>query len=415
MKVAVIGAGASGLISAKVLSDEGVNYDVFEINDQVGGTWVYTENTVDKYGLPVSSSMYRDLRTNLPKEVMEFSEYHYDIENVSYITPSQVLDYLQSFCNEYNLKDHIKLEHLVTKVSKTNGGWLLTAKDLKHGTENTAFYDAVFVCNGHYSLPNYPEVEVKEPFQGLSLHSHYFKTPDIFDNKTVLVIGMGPSAQDITFNIHPNSKQIYLSHHCPEEVKLLFPEDIIHKPDVKAIEGSTVHFVDGTEVEVDAILYCTGYKYNFPFLDENCGIQINNNYISPLYKQVFSITHPTMVFIGLPFRSFLFPMFEIQAKCALNVLTGAVNLPSKEEMLEDMKSWEKLQISRGYSENKFHMISDNVYEYFRGVEKAGQVSSPCPDLLFKIFYRCGNSRKKDLVKYRNEVFKIIDAENFIIE
>ncbi|CAH1395215.1 unnamed protein product [Nezara viridula] len=415
MKVAVIGAGASGLISAKVLSEKGINYDVFETGDQVGGTWIYSENTVDKHGLPVASSMYRDLRSNLPKEVMEFSEYHYNIENVSYITRSQVLDYLQSFCNEYNLKENIKLEHLVTKVSRTEGGWLLTAKDLNHGTESIMFYDAVFICIGHYSLPNYPEVEVKESFTGLSLHSHYYKTPDIFDNKIVLVIGMGPSATDITFNIHPNSKQIYLSHHCSEEIKQLFPEDIIHKPDVKAIEGKTVYFEDDTNAEVDAILYCTGYKYSFPFLDESCGIKVYNNYVSPLYKQVFSITHPTMIFIGIPFMAFVIRMFEIQARCALNALTGIANLPPREEMLEDMKSWEKVQISRGYSENKFHMISDYVYQYFRDLEKVGNVTPPCPDVLFKLFYTSGKNRKNNLLKYRDIVFKIIDAENFIIK
>ena len=62
MKVAIIGAGASGLISAKVLSEEDINYDIFDCNNEVGGTWIYTEKTTDKYGLPVTSSMYRDLR-----------------------------------------------------------------------------------------------------------------------------------------------------------------------------------------------------------------------------------------------------------------------------------------------------------------------------------------------------------------
>lgn len=84
-------------------------------------------------------------------------------------------------------------------------------------------------------------------------------------------------------------------------------------------------------------------------------------------------------------------------------------------MLEDMKGWEKLQISRGYSENKFHMISDCIYQYFREVEKVGNVTSPCPDLLFKIYCRSTQNRKNDLVKYRNEVFKIIDADNFIVK
>uniref|UniRef100_A0A8D9C0F0 Uncharacterized protein n=1 Tax=Cacopsylla melanoneura TaxID=428564 RepID=A0A8D9C0F0_9HEMI len=38
--------------------------------DNVGGTWVYTEQTGrDQYGLPVHSSMYKRLKTNLPKEI----------------------------------------------------------------------------------------------------------------------------------------------------------------------------------------------------------------------------------------------------------------------------------------------------------------------------------------------------------
>lgn len=63
-KVCIVGAGAAGLCAAKHLA-ENSNFEitVYEQTNDVGGTWVYKEATgVDENGLPVHSSMYRDLR-----------------------------------------------------------------------------------------------------------------------------------------------------------------------------------------------------------------------------------------------------------------------------------------------------------------------------------------------------------------
>lgn len=60
------------------------------------------------------------------------------------------------------------------------------------------------------------------------------------------------------------------------------------------------------------LLGLSGYYYDFPFLDETCDIAVDDNYVRPLYKQMINIKHPTMAFIGIPFRSFIFPLFEIQ-------------------------------------------------------------------------------------------------------
>lgn len=49
-----------------------------------------------------------------------------------------------------------------------------------------------------------------------------------------------------------------MSHHGPDHVLHQFPENVIHKPDIKIIEGRTIYFEDGSDVNVDAILYCTG-------------------------------------------------------------------------------------------------------------------------------------------------------------
>jgi len=83
LKICVIGAGAAGLCAARHLlrrqellvggggGAPAASVTVFEAGEAVGGTWIYS----DEFGDGVHSSMYRDLKTNLPKEVMAFPDF----------------------------------------------------------------------------------------------------------------------------------------------------------------------------------------------------------------------------------------------------------------------------------------------------------------------------------------------------
>nr|CAI5860530.1 unnamed protein product [Callosobruchus analis] len=63
MKVAVIGAGASGLCASKRVKDLGFECDVFDMKDTIGGVWVYSEEVgVDEYGYTIHTPMYKKLR-----------------------------------------------------------------------------------------------------------------------------------------------------------------------------------------------------------------------------------------------------------------------------------------------------------------------------------------------------------------
>ncbi|KAK0586233.1 hypothetical protein LWI29_003219 [Acer saccharum] len=93
--VAVIGAGASGIVAARELRREGHNVVVFEKDNQIGGTWVYTHRVeTDPIGLDpdreiIHSSLYCSLRTNLPREVMGYTDYPFVPRNSGSEDPRQ--------------------------------------------------------------------------------------------------------------------------------------------------------------------------------------------------------------------------------------------------------------------------------------------------------------------------------------
>ncbi len=73
--------------------------------------------------------------------------------------------------------------------------------------------------------------------------------------------------------------------------------DIAVKPNIDRFAGGrTVRFVDGSEEEIDLVVYCTGYKITFPFLDPEVFAAPDNR--MPLYRRVVSVEHPGLYFIG---------------------------------------------------------------------------------------------------------------------
>lgn len=63
LNIAIVGAGAAGLVSAKHAIALGNNVTVFEQEAQLGGTWFYTNETgKNQFGQDIHTSMYRDLR-----------------------------------------------------------------------------------------------------------------------------------------------------------------------------------------------------------------------------------------------------------------------------------------------------------------------------------------------------------------
>ena len=79
--------------------------------------------------------------------------------------------------------------------------------------------------------------------------------------------------------------------------------------------GDTLTLKDGSTISADALIMATGYKHTLPFIDEKCGIKVEDNLVSPLYKHLINIVHPTMCLMGVPALVIHFPNFYVQVKC----------------------------------------------------------------------------------------------------
>jgi dimethylaniline monooxygenase (N-oxide forming) len=120
---------------------------------------------------------------------------------------------------------------------------------------------------------------------------------------------------------------------------------IVIKRDIEHIGQRTVTFKDGETIEVDAIIFATGYSISFPFLNKT-NITVGQDNDISLFKFVWNPdlmkdnTPPTLAFIGLvqPFGAIM-PIAEIQARWITRVWAGEVGLPTADEQRADISEY----------------------------------------------------------------------------
>ncbi|KAL4332529.1 hypothetical protein GQ457_07G010530 [Hibiscus cannabinus] len=389
--VAVVGAGAAGLVAARELRRDGHSVVVFERGNEVGGTWVYTPHVEpDPLGLDpkrpiVHSSLYSSLRTNLPREVMGFMDFPFVTRPGESRDPRrfpghrEVLLYLKDFAREFGVEEMVRFETEVVKVRISESGkWNVQSKkttcfsnENEHKSKvefDDEIYDAVVVCNGHYAEPRIAEIPGINSWPGKQMHSHNYRTPEPFRDQVVILIGSSSSAVDICREVAAVAKEVHVaSRSVADETYTKQPgyDNLwLHSMIDNARDDGTVVFRNGKLVLADVIMHCTGYKYHFPFLDTKGIVTVEDNRLGPLYKHVFppALT-PYLSFIGIPWKIVPFPLFELQSKWVAGVLSGRITLPSQKEMMEDINSFYSMLEAAGIPKWYTHCIGESQFEY----------------------------------------------------
>jgi hypothetical protein len=143
--------------------------------------------------------------------------------------------------------------------------------------------------------------------------------------------------------------------------------DIVVKPTIDLFDGDRVFFVDGSAEPVDVVIYCTGYKISFPFLDEAL-TGAGGNHIS-LYRRIVPPKLPGLYFIGLvqPIGA-LMPIAEIQSEWVADLLQGHAQLPPEQQMNREIARYQAATAKR-YGRSARHTIQVDFLPYVREIRR----------------------------------------------
>ncbi len=416
-RVAILGAGPSGLAqlrafeAAQRAGAEMPEIVCFEKQGDWGGMWNYTWRTgLDAYGEPVHGSMYRYLWSNGPKEGLEFADYsfeeHFGREIPSY-PPREVLrDYIMGRVKQSGVRKYIRFNTAVRWVdySEETGKFTVTVKDLKQDVLQSEEFDYVVVATGHFSTPNVPYFEGLERFPGRVLHAHDFRDAREFEGKNLLLIGSSYSAEDIGTQCYKyGAKSITFSYRSGP-MGFDWPEGFKEVPLLTKVEGKTAYFKDGTQQEVDAIILCTGYLHNFPFLPDHLRLRTRNRlYPAGLYKGIFWLDNPKLMYLGMQDQYYTFNMFDAQAWYARDVMLGRMELPDAAAMKADSEAWHRREERLADADQEIDFQRDYVRELIDAtdyptfdVEGAAEI--------FKAWQR---DKKEDIMNFRDKSYRSV--------
>ncbi|XP_042533291.1 flavin-containing monooxygenase 5-like [Dipodomys spectabilis] len=210
-RIAVIGAGISGLGAIKCCLDEDLEPTCFERNDDIGGLWKFQKNPSEK--MP---SIYKSVTINTSKEMMCFSDFPIPDHFPNYMHNTKLMDYFRMYAKHFGLLNYICFKTKVCSVRKrpdfsTSGQWDVVVE--MNEKQETLVFDGILVCSGHHTDPYLPLHSFPgiEKFEGCYFHSREYKSPEDFVGKRIIVVGIGNSGVDIAVELSSVAKQVFLS------------------------------------------------------------------------------------------------------------------------------------------------------------------------------------------------------------
>lgn len=277
--VVVIGGGQSGLAVGYYLRRSGLTYVILDRESNGGGAWQHMWKSLRLFSPAQWSS--------LPGVIMSGGPDYYPTRN-------ETIEYLRQYENKYQL--NVKRPVTVTRVTKSNGHF-----DIETNSEK---FQALAVVNatGVFTNPVIPALPGLDQFKGTILHSSEYVSPEKFKGQTVAVVGEGNSGAQVLAELSTVANAAWVTLKEPQflpdhvdgrflfdaatqmyEAKLKGKDyqppslgQIVMVPPVKEarergvfkkhlgaiheVTSDSLRWNDGTNIKVDAIIFCTGFK-----------------------------------------------------------------------------------------------------------------------------------------------------------
>jgi Flavin-binding monooxygenase-like len=411
----IIGAGACGLAVAKTFAERGIPFDCFETLADIGGIW----NPDSPH------AVYGSTYLNSSKKLSRYPDYSFPEEWPHYVSRAQAQEYLRAYAREFGLYDRITFNARVVSAERVEGRWRVQIE----GEAKPRFYDGLIVANGHHwepSWPSYPgtftgeilhshDVKSKEQLRGKrvlvvgagnsavdilddaahdgvravhSMRRSYFFFPKIVMGKPTdtfidltsrwplprsvmrklywwglrIVVGSHwrynlPAPDHKLFEAHPTACTLYLDH--------IVHGRIVTKPAIERLEGKSVRFVDYSEEEIDLIVYATGFRASFPFMDQSFILDEEGK--SKLFIHAFHRELDDFFVVGLfePAEGGVWQVADYQAKLIASFIVACASDPARADWFRKVKASAEPDIGHGipYKDTAWHKFEIQHYRF----------------------------------------------------
>jgi cation diffusion facilitator CzcD-associated flavoprotein CzcO len=203
LKIGVIGAGASGIMSVIKLREMGqTDVQVFEKAADIGGTW--RDNRYPGIACDVPSHLYRFSFAPNP-----------DWTRVC-ASGEEILCYLRRVYDERDVGRHVTFNAEVTEAHYLKGSWTLKTTVGTYGP-----FDAVITAMGILRFPTMPDIAGVASFEGIMFHTGRWRDDVSLEGKRVGIIGTGSTATQIVSAIVDKVGKLSLFQRTPQWIMRL--------------------------------------------------------------------------------------------------------------------------------------------------------------------------------------------------
>ncbi|MFK8020607.1 MAG: flavin-containing monooxygenase [Pseudomonadales bacterium] len=202
LKVAIIGAGMSGLLMAIKLQEAGIAFQIFEKNDGVGGTWF--ENRYPGCRVDISSHAYSYSFEPDYRWKHEFGQHQ------------ELIAYFSDIAKKHELLSKIQFNTEIEslKWSEKSSEW--TLKYNKDGATQHAVASTIVSAVGQLNRPKIPNVRGRDSFAGDQMHTAQWDDAVSLDNKRVVVVGAGATAFQMVPELAKAAKNVTVFQRTPQ-------------------------------------------------------------------------------------------------------------------------------------------------------------------------------------------------------
>jgi cation diffusion facilitator CzcD-associated flavoprotein CzcO len=182
--IGIIGAGLSGLATAKAFLQQGYHVTIIEKARAIGGVWELSRS-------------YLGVATQTTRDEYAFSDFPMPSTYPMWPTGAQVQQYLEDYAQHFGVTPHIRFRTTVTNLEYANGQWQMDTYDAANDLPESLRFDYVAVCTGTFHKPFIPAWKGMASFPGAIMHTSQVNDPALLEQQSVAVVGFAKSATDI--------------------------------------------------------------------------------------------------------------------------------------------------------------------------------------------------------------------------